>query len=1576
MLNIFFAVGIIFAATGSVYPQSPLLPKKLAIYYGWPSGVNGSAGNLDAAAAGFKNYDLVVLAFDLQDSTHPDHDKTAIIIDKLKAYSTAVYGYVYIGGERTNRPPALSISAIRGFIDAWATMGVAGIFLDEAGYDYDCDRQRQNDAVDHVHSKGLSAFINAWNPDEVFSPAVVNKVAYYPDGTLSSYDMNPQGLSAHLGPDDIYLHESFQVINNSYQDPAFWKERSDKALNYKNQFGTRMAAVTTLCTPQISVCDPPRTECNVPFDQAKFDYAWWSTLLYGFDFMGWGEANFSAGCPGEPWADSLPYRTRPDPGEIGRNFAAAQVDHGLEPVHRRTTSTGTIEVSTAAPSGKFTRNPVNGIYVWTDETSTSQDRQNLVEVCTDPAHPLGMVLLNGYDNAHGALWPAANLRAFNELAHAAGLSVYALFTDSLWVDEVLQYNASCAATNQQFDGYAMDYEGFAGGEPTTPLDIRYYDETKQRCGTLPLHVSIGWHWTNDILYGDQNIPAYKHLLGLVNSTDVQTAFETADQIKFRAENEDFGNEVLYAAQRNKPVFPTIEMQNLCLKEDLYEWNTFYEEGEGAMWEEIARVNFNPGTTFTGFILHYYKRPYGSGTTDWPSHGPTQTQTFTEVGFKAGVNDIGLGGGVAWGDYDNDGDLDLYVANAGSNNRLYRNNGASSNWSFTEAYPNAPIADPGLGKGVAWGDYDNDGDLDLALANYNEANGRFFRNDLDGSGARTFADVTQSARPLITDDAGAGLGVAWGDYDNDGYLDLYMTNEGTHPNAASTNKVNRLYHNNRDGTFTDLGNSTGIAADFGTQGSSRGAAWGDYDNDGDLDLYLATSIGEQNRLYRNDLDIDGSRRFNNVGGSVGVGDIEQGFGVAWGDYDNDGDLDLYVANGSGQENRLYQNDNAGTSFVNVGVSAKVNDTGEGQGVAWGDYDNDGDLDLYLTNVRGTNRLYQNNGDRTFAEVGVSAMGSVREDGRGAAWGDYDNDGDLDLYVVNEGCANRLYQNTAPAPNRFLTVKLVGTQSNRDGIGARVIAKTGTKQQRRDVDGGSGLFSQPSLPVEFGFGSTATVDELSIRWPSGTVQTLTNVATNQLPFFTVTEPNTPTGDNVSVSPSQGVLVGFETVALQGETTVSTTSEAPPTPFQTSGTIPFYDISTTAVVSGPIEVCITYSQPLNEPSLWHYGTTDGITGWSDITNRERANLPPNTVCGNVNSLSPFAVVEKPASTTTVTVEANFVRKGATTANKVPVDGARVVMLPKAAVQAHCNLLDATCGWANLAQINTAGDPVMTTANGSAVVTSSVADPNGWVIYIDIEGAQAAGATITGGTTRVGVANGDGAAQKKFTNILVADAAGLTATAITQRQQRITGSILEITYPDSVEWDGTDFLYPFIFTSDSEWEVNLCGSVPQGYRIVGDPCLQVFLANETKVSFFEVEEIGSPEPHLGLRGHVKHHGKLKTLNLEVPGKRKAKGRSKDAENTPKPTAYALHQAYPNPFNPTTQIAYQLPEPGKAELIVYDLMGQKVRALVQGHQEAGFYRVDWDGRDNAGQEVSSGVYFYTLEAGSFRETRRMVLVR
>lgn len=303
---------IFFTVVTAVHAESPLIPRKLAIYYGYPSLINGAGGNLTTATDVFNDYGVLVFGNGLQDSGHPDHANTKIIIGNLKTLpnNTVVYGYI---------PITLSIPEIKQRVDAWAEMGVGGIFVDQAGYDFGVSRQRQNEIVDYVHGKGLSVFINAWNPDDVFSP-VFNSM------------YNPTSETTHLGNNDIYLLESFQIIGGEYQYPADWVIRSDKALAYKNQYGTRIATITT-----VSAAKPD-------FDQKKFDYAWWSTLLYGFDAMGWGELNFSA-------LDSkLPFRTRPDPGEIGSAFISPVIHH--PPIHRRTTTAVVIEVNTDTHTGR------------------------------------------------------------------------------------------------------------------------------------------------------------------------------------------------------------------------------------------------------------------------------------------------------------------------------------------------------------------------------------------------------------------------------------------------------------------------------------------------------------------------------------------------------------------------------------------------------------------------------------------------------------------------------------------------------------------------------------------------------------------------------------------------------------------------------------------------------------------------------------------------------------------------------------------------------------------------------------------------------------------------------------------------------------------------------------------------------------------------------------------------------------------------------------------------------------------------------------------------------------------------
>jgi hypothetical protein len=413
-------------------------------------------------------------------------------------------------------------------------------------------------------------------------------------------------------------------------------------------------------------------------------------------------------------------------------------------------------------------------------------------------------------------------------------------------------------------------------------------------------------------------------------------------------------------------------------------------------------------------------------------------------------DTGNGRGVAWGDYDNAGDLDLYLTNNGPN-KLFRNDG---NDLFVDA-TSSPLGDAGHGMGAVWGDYDNDGDIDLYLANDNTSN-KLFRNE----GGGVFTDVTSG--PL--GDAGRGMAVGWADYDKDGDIDLYLANLA---------QPNKLFRNDGGGVFVDV-----TSPPLGDPGNGMGVAWGDYDNDGDLDIYLANYDYSGNKLFQN----DGGGVFVNVtSGPLGGPAIATG--VDWGDYDNDGDLDLYVASFSTANNKLYRNDGGGV-FSDV-TSGPLAGPGWSTAVAWGDYDNDGDLDLFAAHAGAACQLFRNDGGGVFVDVTSGPLLNAAST-QGAAWGDYDNDGDLDIYVANFGTSNKLYLNQVGSANHWLHIDLVGTVSNKSGIGARVRVVSGGVSQIREISGSSGFCGQNSLTAEFGLGSTTRVDTLEVKWPSGIVQ----------------------------------------------------------------------------------------------------------------------------------------------------------------------------------------------------------------------------------------------------------------------------------------------------------------------------------------------------------------------------------------------------------------------------------------------------------------------------------------------------------
>jgi hypothetical protein len=430
-------------------------------------------------------------------------------------------------------------------------------------------------------------------------------------------------------------------------------------------------------------------------------------------------------------------------------------------------------------------------------------------------------------------------------------------------------------------------------------------------------------------------------------------------------------------------------------------------------------------------------------------------------------------GAAWGDSDGDGDPDLFLANRGSPDILARNDGGV----FADATA-APLGGSGLGAGAAWGDYDNDGVLDLYVAN--DGPNALYR----GLGGGLFEDATEG----VLGDAGNCRSAPWGDFEGDRRLDLFLVNRGS---------ADRLLRNEAPGPFADA-----TAVPLGDAGNGSAAAWADYDNDGDPDIYLTHETIGASRLYRN----DGHGVFSDATAGPLAGEAAGAMAV-WGDYDNDGDLDLYRVGIAAGTSALLRND--GGAFVAV-VGGPSNSF-PGRSAAWGDVDNDGDLDLYL-GCDGPNRLLRNDGAGVFVEVEAEALGDAGDAGS-VSFGDVDGDGDLDLLVANAGGPDRLFRNDTATGNRWAHVTLVGTASNRAAIGTRLRLVAGGAAQIREISGGEGS-GQGSLAAEFGLGAATFVDSLTIHWPSGYVQVVTGLAANA--FHQIVEDPLSTGIEGTASP----------------------------------------------------------------------------------------------------------------------------------------------------------------------------------------------------------------------------------------------------------------------------------------------------------------------------------------------------------------------------------------------------------------------------------------------------------------------------
>ena len=475
----------------------------------------------------------------------------------------------------------------------------------------------------------------------------------------------------------------------------------------------------------------------------------------------------------------------------------------------------------------------------------------------------------------------------------------------------------------------------------------------------------------------------------------------------------------------------------------------------------------------------------------------------------------IGSGCAFLDYNNDGHLDLYLVSANNfpqspdednsyDNQLYQNTGSGS---FVLVA--AGVEDQGYGTGVAVADYDGDGWLDLYLTNF--GSNRLFRNQGDG----TFQDLTQQAG---VDDPRWSAGAAFADYDGDGWLDLYLTNYcdfqlADHRTCAEQGVevycgpeefkgvTDRLFRNQGDGTFQDLTQQAGVHNPIG---KGMSAIWSDYDNDGDPDLFVAND-GIENFLYQNNND----GTFQDLAWLAGVdcddhGNMQGSMGLDLADYDNDGYPDLLVTNFQRQLNTLYRNE--GNGFFNdvsfpsgLGYSLPF--------VSWGtgffDFNKDGFLDLFIVNGHIQDQIESYDSSTTYLQVDhllindqqnsfdrQPTLFTTPKSGRGAAFGDYDNDGDIDILVNNAHDVPTLWRNDTKSMHHWLMVKLVGQNGNRYGIGAKTKIITSAQTWSAECRAGASYMSTNDSRLYFGLGQTRSIEQVEVHWPSGLIDRIKN------------------------------------------------------------------------------------------------------------------------------------------------------------------------------------------------------------------------------------------------------------------------------------------------------------------------------------------------------------------------------------------------------------------------------------------------------------------------------------------------------
>ncbi|PIQ30746.1 MAG: hypothetical protein COW63_09245 [Bacteroidetes bacterium CG18_big_fil_WC_8_21_14_2_50_41_14] len=466
------------------------------------------------------------------------------------------------------------------------------------------------------------------------------------------------------------------------------------------------------------------------------------------------------------------------------------------------------------------------------------------------------------------------------------------------------------------------------------------------------------------------------------------------------------------------------------------------------------------------------------------------QYFTKVITTPITTTPGDSRSVNWIDVNNDGNIDLFISNGpngGQNNFLFMNSGTGS---FSLVSTDSITLDNSPSDGASFADINNDGSIDAFVVNWYNQDNLFYTNDGDGT-------FTKNNGQIISNDAGYSETASWADYDKDGLVDLYITN-------SAGAKKNYLYHNDGNANFSKITTGDQVNDAY----LSRNVSWVDMDSDGDLDIFVTNENNQNENIYRNDWP----EGFTKLTTGPLVNDAGNTNSSSWADIDNDGDLDVFLANDLGF-NALFMN-NRDFNFSKIIDDTVVKTPARSFSSAWSDIDNDGDLDLFVTNSFGTslkqlNYLYINDGIGTFSRITADIVAKDSSWSYGCAFGDYDNDGFEDLAVAtcrfgSVDYENFLYHNNTNS-NNWITFTLTGIESNKSAIGAKVKIKALINGiptwQMREISSQSSYNGQNDLRVHFGIKEATTIDSVIIEWPLGLIENYTSFSSNQ--FYEIVE-----------------------------------------------------------------------------------------------------------------------------------------------------------------------------------------------------------------------------------------------------------------------------------------------------------------------------------------------------------------------------------------------------------------------------------------------------------------------------------------